>query len=229
MPERTEHPHPARPEQGGQGPELTPQGEDKRAWRREIRRVRRELCTGRSAPDTRARAEAVAAAALTFLGEQLAARAGPVDEMLAPERLRGACVTAYEAMDGEPPTEVLLRRMLEHGVRVLVPHTRSDLDLDWRELTGDGGHSALLGLEAIAAADVVFTPGLAVSTAGTRLVRLGQGGGCYDRALPRRRAGTPVITLLHDHEVTAAALPWEPHDTPVDGTLTASRGVDLHG
>ena len=45
-----------------------------------------------------------------------------------------------------------------------------------------------LGVDAVATADVVLVPGLAVSTSGDRL---GQGGGCYDRALGPGAVGTP--------------------------------------
>jgi 5-formyltetrahydrofolate cyclo-ligase len=68
-------------------------------------------------------------------------------------------------------------------------------------------------------ADLVLAPGLAVDGRGTRL---GQGGGCYDRALPRRRAGVPVLVLLHPGEREADdVLPREAHDVPVDGVVTA--------
>ena len=51
-----------------------------------------------------------------------------------------------------------------------------------------------LGPDAVALADLVLAPGLAVDRTGTRM---GQGGGCYDKALPRRRPGTPVVVVLH--------------------------------
>ena len=54
------------------------------------------------------------------------------------------------------------------------------------------------GTDAVALADVVLAPGLAVDHQGTRM---GQGGGCYDRALPRRRPGTPVLVVLHPGEL----------------------------
>ena len=68
-----------------------------------------------------------------------------------------------------------------------------------------------LGLDAIATADVVLVPGLAVSATG---LRLGRGGGCYDRALGRVPVGTFTCVLLNDEEV-GRAVPVEPHDRPV--------------
>ncbi len=130
----------------------------------------------------------------------------------------GDTVTLYESWAGEPPTGALAAALEARGIRVLVPITEPDLDLDWREL-GDPDEVPL-GHRAVAEADLVLAPGLAVDIAGTRM---GQGGGCYDKALPRRRPGTPVVVLLHPGELLTRAdpgLPREPHDAPVDGVLT---------
>jgi 5-formyltetrahydrofolate cyclo-ligase len=67
----------------------------------------------------------------------------------------------------------------------------------------------------------VLVPGLAVSGSGDRL---GQGGGCYDRALARVPAGTPVAVVLYDDEV-GLAVPTDPHDVPVGFALTSSGVV----
>ena len=107
-------------------------------------------------------------------------RSGLLDEL----GLRaGAVVTSYVAVPGEPPTAALNAALAAHGIRVLVPITLPDFDLDWHD-AGDAT-AAPLGPDAVALADVVLAPGLAVDHHGTRM---GQGGGCYDRALPRRRA-----------------------------------------
>jgi 5-formyltetrahydrofolate cyclo-ligase len=138
----------------------------------------------------------------------------------------GATVLSYESVAGEPPTPELNAWLLAEGYRVLVPDTLPDLDLGWHELTAGDGVVHGLGVEAVGDADLVLAPGLAVDGRGTRL---GQGGGCYDRALPRRRAGVPVLVLLHpgEHE-PGATLPRDPHDVPVDGVVTA-EGVDWPG
>ena len=70
--------------------------------------------------------------------------------------------------------------------------------------------------------DLIVTPGLSVDSHGTRL---GQGGGCYDRALRHRDAGTVVVTLLHEGEQSDADLPREPHDAVVDGYVTTNGRV----
>ena len=106
-----------------------------------------------------------------------------------------------------------------------------DFDLDWRDAVGDDvgddAASPPLGPDAVALADVVLAPGLAVDRSGTRM---GQGGGCYDRALPRRRPGTPVVVVLHPGELLdphEPALPRQAHDQPVDAVVTADGVVDL--
>lgn len=128
----------------------------------------------------------------------------------------GATIAAYEALRSEPPTAATIAALVAHGIRVLVPITMPNLDLDWCDATDPG--RVPLGLDAIGAASLVLTPGLAVDLAGTRL---GRGGGSYDRALARRSDGARVLVVLHPGEVRADLLPAEPHDEPVHGVLTA--------
>ena len=137
----------------------------------------------------------------------------------------GAVVTSYAAVPGEPPTAAVNAWLAAHGIRVLLPITTADLDLDWHDAADPD--ATPLGADAVALAGLVLAPGLAVDRAGTRL---GQGGGCYDKALPRRRAGTPVVVVLHPDELLGAddePLPREPHDQPVDGVVTADGVTDL--
>lgn len=145
---------------------------------------------------------------------------------------RAATVAAYVSVGREPGTSVLLDALVGAGKRVIVPVVRPDLDLDWATYDGpDSLASARMGLlepvtprlgvEAVATADVVLVPGLAVSSSGDRL---GRGGGCYDRALGRVPVGTPVVALLHDDEV-GRDVPVEPHDRPVTAAVTPSGGL----
>lgn len=127
----------------------------------------------------------------------------------------GDSLALYEATPVEPPTAALTTALQARGIRVLFPLTDPDLDLDWQDAADPQRRP--LGKGAIAEADLVLAPGLAVAPDGTRL---GQGGGCYDKALPRRRPGTPVIVLLHPGEL-ADELVREAHDQRVDGVLTA--------
>jgi 5-formyltetrahydrofolate cyclo-ligase len=145
---------------------------------------------------------------------------------------RAATVAAYVSVGREPGTSVLLDALREAGKRVIVPVVLPDLDLDWA--TYDGPDSLVparmgllepvtprLGVDAVATADVVLVPGMAVSPTGDRL---GKGGGCYDRALGRVPVGTPVVVLLHDGEV-GLDVPVEPHDRPVTAAVTPAGGL----
>lgn len=154
-----------------------------------------------------------------------AALAGHVVELVETLGLgRGAVVTSYESVPGEPPTGALNAALTARGITVLVPITLPDLDLDWHD-SADSTRKPL-GHNAIGRADLVLAPGLAVDRTGTRM---GQGGGCYDRALPRRAPGTPVVVVLHPGELAGAdePLPRAEHDQPVDAVVTADGPTDL--
>ncbi len=164
------------------------------------------------------RAERLAVAARRDLDADGRSLADTVLGLVAEQGLSdGATVTLYEALPQEPPTAATVAALQRTGLRVLVPITLADLDLDWAD-AADPARTPL-GKQAIEEADLVLIPGLAVDPSGTRL---GQGGGCYDKALPRRAADRPVIVLLHPEEFPAGELPREPHDIPVHGVLTAA-------
>jgi 5-formyltetrahydrofolate cyclo-ligase len=140
---------------------------------------------------------------------------------------RAVTVAAYVSVGSEPGTGPLLEALLARHRRVLLPVLRPDLDLDWAEHRGTSAlapahrgllepTAPLLGPEAVATADVVLVPGLAVGPAGDRL---GRGGGSYDRALARVPVGTFTAVLLHEGE-TGLAVPTEPHDRPVTAAVT---------
>ena len=65
-----------------------------------------------------------------------------------------------------------------------------------------------LGPTAIGTADVVVVPALAVARDG---IRLGRGGGYYDRALQHVRPDAVLVALVFDDEFVDE-LPTEPHD-----------------
>lgn len=143
---------------------------------------------------------------------------------------RAATVAAYVSVGTEPGTAALLAGLVDLGKRVVLPMLLPDNDLDWavyrgpeslvparRGLLEPVGPS--LGVEAVATADLVLVPGLAVSDFG---LRMGRGGGSYDRVLGRVPLGTPVWVLLYDDEV-GLDVPPEPHDRTVTGVLTPTR------
>jgi 5-formyltetrahydrofolate cyclo-ligase len=182
---------------------------------RDKRESRSALLSARRSPPPEVRAEADAA-----IRANLAALVAAV---------RPDTVCAYLPMAGEPGGVPLPQLPGVH--RVLLPVLRPDLDLDWAAypaplISGRYGlaepDGPRLGVGAIAEADLVIAPGLAVSTDG---VRLGRGGGSYDRALARVSPSALVVVPLYDGELVEW-LPAEPHDRPVDAVVTPS-GVRL--
>ncbi|MFR9790705.1 5-formyltetrahydrofolate cyclo-ligase [Streptomyces sp. MB22_4] len=171
-------------------------------------------------------------------GRALAARA-----LELPELAQARTVAAYVSVGSEPGTGALLDALRARGARVLLPALLPDNDLDWGEYTGPGslaevrhgGRMALfepsgarLGPDAVTGADVVLLPGLAVDARG---MRLGRGGGSYDRVLARlERAGARprLVVLLYDWEVVAR-VPEEEHDRPVHAVVTPSGVRRLTG
>jgi 5-formyltetrahydrofolate cyclo-ligase len=151
-----------------------------------------------------------------------------------PDVRRAATVAAYVSLDGEPGTGPLLDALVAAGKRVILPVLQPDGDLDWAAY--DGPDSLVpasrgllepagrrLGPDAVATADAVLVPGLAVDADG---VRLGRGGGSYDRALGRVPVGTFTCVLLYDDEV-GVPVPVEPHDRPVGWAATPAGLVRL--
>ncbi|MEV7284289.1 5-formyltetrahydrofolate cyclo-ligase [Streptomyces sp. NPDC093252] len=159
-----------------------------------------------------------------------------------PELARARTVAAYVSVGSEPGTIALLDTLRARGVRVLLPALLPDNDLDWGAYDGEGslarvrrgGRMTLfepsgepLGPDAVTGAEVVLLPGLAVDARG---MRLGRGGGSYDRVLARLdRAGArpALVVLLYDTEVLER-VPTEPHDRAVQAVVTPS-GVRRFG
>jgi 5-formyltetrahydrofolate cyclo-ligase len=116
------------------------------------------------------------------------------------------------------------------GARVLLPVIPQEgRELGWAVDTGrlvPGRFGLLepvgprLGPTAIGTAAVVVVPALAVSRDG---VRLGRGGGYYDRALRHARPDAVLVALVFDDELVDD-LPVEPHDRRVDAVVTPSGG-----
>jgi 5-formyltetrahydrofolate cyclo-ligase len=137
---------------------------------------------------------------------------------------------AYVPEDDEPGHGRIPASFTQLGARVLLPVVPSDRrELAWAVDTGrlaPGRHGVLepvgprLGVTAVGTADVVVVPALAVARNG---IRLGRGGGYYDRALQHARPDAVVVALLFDDEFVDE-LPTEPHDRPVTAVVTPSGG-----
>jgi 5-formyltetrahydrofolate cyclo-ligase len=74
---------------------------------------------------------------------------------------------------------------------------------------------------AVARADLVIVPALAVDHRGTRL---GRGGGSYDRALARVGPGVQTLALLYDGELLAE-IPADAHDQRVRLVARPATGI----
>ncbi len=130
----------------------------------------------------------------------------------------GAVVLSYESVPGEPPTAALHDALVARGVRVLVPDTLADLDLDWHDLADPGAPASPRRPAPRRPRPRPRPHGRHrrhADGAGRRLLRQGA---------PPRRAGVPVVVLLHPGELDDAPLPREEHDVPVDAVLTADAG-----
>nr|WP_189132159.1 5-formyltetrahydrofolate cyclo-ligase [Wenjunlia tyrosinilytica] len=167
---------------------------------------------------------------LTADERQEAERAVGARAMSLPELAEAAVVAAYVSVGAEPGTRELIEALRLRGVRVLLPVLLPDNDLDWAEYAGRDSLAKAsrgllepvgprLGPDAVQEADAVLLPGLAVDERG---VRLGRGGGSYDRVLERLdRAGHEValVVVLYADEVVER-VPAEPHDRRVTAAVT---------
>jgi 5-formyltetrahydrofolate cyclo-ligase len=149
-----------------------------------------------------------------------------------PETQMAGTVAAYWSIGAEPDTHGLLFGLWKRGSYVLLPVLLPDGDLDWASYEGPDslrpGPRGLLepaeparGVGAVCSADLVLVPALAVDQSG---LRLGRGGGSYDRALARVGAQVPTVALLYDPELLDR-VPGGPHDQRVRMVARPSAGV----
>lgn len=145
-------------------------------------------------------------------------------------------VCAYLPVGAEPGSPEMVDRLHELCATVLLPVTRTGADdehlaLWWARYIPGDLISARFGLRepargwlkpsAVARAGVVLVPALAVDHTG---VRLGRGGGFYDRSLALCAPGTRLVAVVRDEEVVES-LPAEPHDVPMTHALTPGNGL----
>jgi 5-formyltetrahydrofolate cyclo-ligase len=196
---------------------------DKRAWRTGLR-ARRRAAAGDEAGRQRRAAEGAA------LREALDAEL----------RLRGVgpteVVAAFAPTPLEPDLMPWLLAQTSAGRPLLLPVFSGTAELSWVRWDGAGDLDASpargfgdepvgerLGPTALTQVAAVVAPALAVDRSG---VRLGHGGGFYDRALGLRPAGAPVLVVVHPEEVLpAGTLPRDAHDAPFDAVVTAAGTV----
>jgi 5-formyltetrahydrofolate cyclo-ligase len=153
-----------------------------------------------------------------------------------PEVQMAGTIAAYYSIGAEPDTRGLVYALWKRGSYVLLPVLRPDGDLDWASYEGPDSlvpgprglrepSEPTRGVDAVARADAVLVPALAVDGAGRRL---GRGGGSYDRALARVGPLIPLIALVYDEELVGH-VPSEGHDVPVRATASPRAGITVTG
>lgn len=152
-------------------------------------------------------------------------------------------MACHVSMGTEISTLPILNEAASRGIELLVPRLGSGREIGWSRLTspdevtalhhehaaGDGHmprpdepDTGTLPTEALADADIIVLPALAVDHGGGRL---GRGAGWYDHALEYARPAAPRIAMCWSCEFVATPLPTQPHDMPVDAVLTPQRLV----
>ena len=134
-----------------------------------------------------------------------------------PDIASATCVAAYVSRATEPRTGALLEMLSERGIRVLLPVLGSGLERGWAEFAGTDDllerapgrppepGTPSRGPEALAEADLVIAPALAVDTKG------------------HKREDARVIAVVFPEEVydaDARPIPTEVHDVPIDAVAT---------
>lgn len=151
---------------------------------------------------------------------------------------RPATVCAYVSGPAEPPTMLLLAALHNAGHHVRVPVCEPEFALSWAswspgvtlaespyapvwEPTGPRRPFADLGPVL-----GILLPALAADTSG---VRLGQGGGYYDRflaSIPTSGTSVPTAAVVNEWELLEpGVLPHDALDLPVDYVITPSTFV----
>ncbi|MER6946504.1 5-formyltetrahydrofolate cyclo-ligase [Nonomuraea sp. NPDC000554] len=170
------------------------------------------------------------AARASLTPEQLRANATKVRETLLdqPWVQMAGLVACYWSVGTEPETHGLVFALWKHGATVILPVLQADNDLDWAVYDGPDtlapGRFGIMepidarrGVDAVRTAALVIVPALAVDR--RTGVRLGRGGGSYDRALDRVGPNVPTVALLHEGELRDD-VPSEPHDRHVRFAVT---------
>ena len=140
-----------------------------------------------------------------------------------PEISQAKIIASYMSYGDEPDTSSLNTALIKAGKILLLPRINGD-QLDW--VKWDGSKSSLTAKKKIlepagdvfqdlATIDVVIVPALRIDRSG---YRLGQGGGYYDRALPKLRAWS--IGLIHPDEISSEDLPRQDWDQPLNAAAT---------
>ena len=145
------------------------------------------------------------------------------------EYRRAKSVFVYVSVDGEPPTDLIIRTALKNGKRVYVPkcisaHTMEAVRLSDPEDLVPGAYGIpepveIAEIASPAELDLVIVPCVAASPDGARL---GHGAGYYDRFL-ENAAGRTVCLCFK--ETLRGDIPTEEHDA-VMGKVVTEEGAE---
>ncbi len=136
-----------------------------------------------------------------------------------PEISSASVIASYASYGSEPDTSELNQAIISAGKTLLLPRVNGD-ELEW--VSWDGKQSSLSPqgniLEPVGESypdldliNLVLVPALAIDPDG---YRLGQGGGFYDRALPKLKAWKHGV--VYSYERMEHDLPREPWDVPMN-------------
>lgn len=189
-------------------------------------------------------------------GAERARRARLLTEVLTAHIDARAAVAAYRPMPGEPDVDEFLQAHIARGGTVLLPRIAAAAEgrlewVPWRPDTAMRRSGAFpidepVGDPVPLTADVLLVPALAVGRDG---VRLGQGGGYYDRLLGPAAGpaegptadpgggtsgvdgpaeGGELLAVVHAEELLeAGTIPAEPHDLRVGRAVTEDGVAEL--
>ena len=161
-------------------------------------------------------------AALPDAGRALAAGVGVLLDGLT---VQPTTVALYLSLGSEIDTGPLAAELARRGVALALPRVDAvDSPMTFRAWTpGDAvepdvqGCSAPLHTAATVEPDLAFVPLVAFDAEG---VRLGQGGGYYDRTLAALAGKRPIVVGLAFAGQQVERVPCDPHDQNLDGILT---------
>lgn len=141
-------------------------------------------------------------------------------------------VAAFSSIRGEIAMDPSLDLLVGRGYQVLIPMLGTGIQVGWGRLQSEQDLADMkripgwrpdepdvpaLPPQALDQADLILVPALAIDHAG---IRLGRGGGWYDRALALRAEQTSVVGICWPGEFVEDPLPHLDHDLPVDAVLT---------
>jgi 5-formyltetrahydrofolate cyclo-ligase len=141
-------------------------------------------------------------------------------------------ILLFYSFGSEVPTTGTIQRLLDSGVRVLMPFLQGS-DIDAAELRpGDSLAASTYGPKEPSnrvavdpnEVDAVITPGLAFDSHG---YRLGYGGGHYDRYLARLRPDSSRVGIAF-HVQLVPAVPHGREDQQLDIVVTEVETIDCN-